>query len=94
LKKLDDGKSYYWIDLCAPGHDHEFVEVKEWGSKWWKFISLCSKNMHHGSKILEDSKVFLDKSQAQQFCDSLNAEPSDWWEDNEHYFVKEMLISE
>jgi hypothetical protein len=29
LKKLDDGKSYYWIDLCALGHDHEFVEVKE-----------------------------------------------------------------
>jgi hypothetical protein len=44
----------------------------------------------HGSKILEDSKVFLDKSQAQQFCDSLNTEPSDWWEDNEIYFVKEM----
>jgi len=44
----------------------------------------------HGSKILEDSKVFLDKSQAQQFCDSLNAEPSDWWEDNEIYSIKEM----
>jgi len=29
LKQLDDGKNYYWIDLCAPGHDHEFVEVKE-----------------------------------------------------------------
>ena len=28
LKKLDDGKSYYWIDLCVPGHGHEFVEVK------------------------------------------------------------------
>ena len=33
LKQLDDGKSYYWIDLCVPGHDHELVEVKEWGSK-------------------------------------------------------------
>jgi len=31
LKKLDEGKSYYWIDLCAPGHDHEFVEVKDEG---------------------------------------------------------------
>ena len=48
------------------------------------------KEYAHGSKILEDSKVFLDKSQAQQFCDSLNTEPSDWWEDNEIYFVKEM----
>ena len=48
------------------------------------------KEYAHGSKILEDSKVFLDKSQAQQFCDSLNTEPSDWWEDNEIYFIKEM----
>jgi hypothetical protein len=29
LKKLDDGKNYYWIDLCVPGRGHEFVEVKE-----------------------------------------------------------------
>jgi hypothetical protein len=29
LKQLDDGKNYYWIDLCVPGHDHELVEVKE-----------------------------------------------------------------
>ena len=29
LKQLDDGKSYYWIDLCVPGHDRELVEVKE-----------------------------------------------------------------
>jgi hypothetical protein len=20
LKQLDDGKNYYWIDLCVPGH--------------------------------------------------------------------------
>ena len=29
LKQLDDGKNYYWIDLCVPGHDHEFVEKDE-----------------------------------------------------------------
>jgi len=29
LKQLDDGKNYYWIDLCVSGHDHELVEVKE-----------------------------------------------------------------
>jgi len=29
LKQLDDDKSYYWIDLCAHGHDRELVEVKE-----------------------------------------------------------------
>jgi hypothetical protein len=55
-----------------------------------KIYIVVFEEYAHGSKILEDSKVFLDKSQAQQFCDSLNAEPSDWWEDNEHYFVKEM----
>ena len=59
-----------------------------------KIYIVMFEGYAHGSKILEDSKVFLDKSQAQQFCNSLNAEPSDWWEDNEHYFVKEMLISE
>jgi len=59
-----------------------------------KIYIVVFKEYAHGSEILEDSKVFLDKSQAQQFCDSLNAEPSDWWEDNEHYFVKEMPISE
>jgi hypothetical protein len=55
-----------------------------------KIYIVVSEEYAHGSKILEDSKVFLDKSQAQQFCDSLNAEPSDWWEDNEIYFIKEM----
>jgi hypothetical protein len=55
-----------------------------------KIYIVVFEEYAHGSKILEDSKVFLDKSQAQQFCDSLNAEPSDWWEDNEIYFVKEM----
>jgi hypothetical protein len=54
-----------------------------------KIYIVMFKEYAHGSKILEDSKVFLDKSRAQQFCDSLNAEPSDWWEDNE-----EMPISE
>jgi hypothetical protein len=57
-----------------------------------KIYIVVFEEYAHGSKILEDSKVFLDKSQ--QFCDSLNAELSDWWEDNEHYFVKEMPISE
>ena len=47
-----------------------------------KIYIVVFEEYAHGSKILEDSKVFLDKSQAQQFCDSLNAEPSDWWEDN------------
>jgi len=55
-----------------------------------KIYIVMFKEYAHGSKILEDSKVFLDKSQAQQFCDSLNTEPSDWWEDNEIYFIKEM----
>ena len=55
-----------------------------------KIYIVVFEEYAHGSKILEDSKVFLDKSQAQQFCDSLNAEPSDWWEDNEIYFIKEM----
>jgi len=55
-----------------------------------KIYIVVFEEYAHGSKILEDSKVFLDKSQAQQFCDSLNTEPSDWWEDNEIYFVKEM----
>jgi hypothetical protein len=55
-----------------------------------KIYIVVFEEYAHGSKILEDSKVFLDKSQAQQFCDSLNAEPSDWWEDNEIYFMKEM----
>ena len=55
-----------------------------------KIYIVVFEEYAHGSKILEDSKVFLDKSQAQQFCDSLNAETSDWWEDNEIYFVKEM----
>ena len=54
-----------------------------------KIYIVVFEEYAHGSKILEDSKVFLDKSQAQQFCDSLNAEPSDWWEDNEHYFIKD-----
>ena len=55
-----------------------------------KIYIVVFKEYAHGPKILEDSKVFLDKSRAQQFCDSLNAEPSDWWEDNEIYFIKEM----
>ena len=55
-----------------------------------KIYIVVFEEYAHGSKILEDSKVVLDKSQAQQFCDSLNAGPSDWWEDNKHYFVKEM----
>ena len=55
-----------------------------------KIYIVVFEEYAHGSKILEDSKVFLDKSQAQQFCDSLNTEPSDWWEDNEIYFVKKM----
>jgi len=55
-----------------------------------KIYIVVFEEYAHGSKILEDSKVFLDKSQAQQFCDSLNTEPSDWWEDNEIYFIKEM----
>jgi len=59
-----------------------------------KIYIVVFEEYAHGSKILEDSKVFLDKSQAQQFCNSLNAEPSDGWEDNEIYFLKEMLISE
>jgi hypothetical protein len=29
LKQLDDGKNYYWVDSCVPGHDHEFVEAIE-----------------------------------------------------------------
>ena len=41
-----------------------------------KIYIVVFEEYAHGSKILEDSKVFLDKSQAQQFCDSLNAEPS------------------
>ena len=52
-----------------------------------KVYLVVFKDYAHGPKILEDSKVFLNKNQAQEFCDSLNAEPSDWWEDNEHYFV-------
>jgi hypothetical protein len=59
-----------------------------------KVYLVVFKDYAHGPKILEYSKVFLNKSQAQQFCDSLNAEPSDWWEDNEHYFVKEMPVYE
>jgi hypothetical protein len=55
-----------------------------------KIYIVVFEEYGHGSKILEDSKVFLDKSQAQQFCDSLNAELSDWWEDNGIYFIKEM----
>lgn len=51
-----------------------------------KVYLVVFKDYAHGPKILEDSKVFLNKNQAQEFCDSLNAEPSDWWEDNEHYF--------
>jgi len=36
-----------------------------------KIYIVVFEEYAHGSEILEDSKVFLDKSQAQQFCNSL-----------------------